>query len=138
MIVIVVNNNNNSINNKNDNDMKIFLCCDLKLDHLVLNSQINISMYQFDAELLLLRHQKLHLDWELKMADLRRLTLCQELLLLMEFAKREVGLQEALDKFVREENGITVCICLVLFPCFTSSHINMDVMRQTFMKTFLS
>lgn len=68
-------------------------------------------MYQFDAELMLLRHQKLHLDWQLKLADLRQLTLYQELLLLKEFERREDGLQGKLNGRIREENSITVCGC---------------------------
>lgn len=65
-------------------------------------------MCQFDAELLLLRHQKLHLDWQLKLADLRQLTLYQELLLLKDFERREDGLQEKLNGRVREQDGVMV------------------------------
>uniref|UniRef100_A0A7N6BMS0 Cilia- and flagella-associated protein 44 n=1 Tax=Anabas testudineus TaxID=64144 RepID=A0A7N6BMS0_ANATE len=69
--------------------------------------QMESSVYQFDAELMLLRHQKLHLDWQLKLADLRQLTLYQELLLLKEFERREDGLQGKLNGRIREENSIT-------------------------------
>lgn len=65
-------------------------------------------MCQFDAELMLLHHQKVHLDWQLKLADLRKLTLFQELLLLKEFERREDSLQEKLNECIREENSITV------------------------------
>lgn len=65
-------------------------------------------MCQFDAELLLLRHQKLRLDWQLKLADLHQLTLYQELLLLKEFERREDSLQEKLNGRIKEENSITV------------------------------
>lgn len=66
------------------------------------------SIRQFDAEFQLLRHQKLRLDWQLKLADLRQLTLYQELLLLKEFERREESLQEKLDGCIKEENSITV------------------------------
>lgn len=66
------------------------------------------SVCQFDAELMLLRHQKLRLDWELKMADLRQLTLYQELLFLKDFERREDGLQEILNGRIKEEGKITV------------------------------
>lgn len=65
-------------------------------------------MCQFDAELMLLRHQKLCLDWQLKMADLRQLTLYQELLILKEFDRREDSLQENLNGRIKEESSITV------------------------------
>lgn len=70
--------------------------------------QMESSVCQFDAELLLLRHQKLHLDWQLKLADLRQLTLYQELLLLKDFERREDSLQEKLNGRIREENSIMV------------------------------
>nr|XP_046230506.1 cilia- and flagella-associated protein 44 isoform X2 [Scatophagus argus] len=69
--------------------------------------QMESSMCQFDAELHLLRHQKLLLDWQLKVADLRQLTLYQELLLLKEFVRREESLQEKLDERIKEKNSIT-------------------------------
>ncbi|KAM3599542.1 uncharacterized protein V6R79_007770 [Siganus canaliculatus] len=47
--------------------------------------QMDESVCRFDAELLLLRHKKLRLDWQLKLAELHQLTLYQELLILMEF-----------------------------------------------------
>ncbi|KAK1884326.1 Cilia- and flagella-associated protein 44 [Dissostichus eleginoides] len=65
------------------------------------------SVWQFDAELVLLRHQKLHLDWQLKLADLRELTLYQELLLLKEFERREDSMQENLSARTKEEISIT-------------------------------
>ncbi|XP_071321915.1 cilia- and flagella-associated protein 44 [Trachinotus anak] len=68
--------------------------------------QMESSVCLFDAELLLLRHEKLRLDWQLKMADLRQLTLYQELLLLKEFERREDTLQERLNTRVKEENII--------------------------------
>uniref|UniRef100_A0A8C4IP88 Cilia- and flagella-associated protein 44 n=1 Tax=Dicentrarchus labrax TaxID=13489 RepID=A0A8C4IP88_DICLA len=67
------------------------------------------SVCQFDAELRLLRHQKLRLDWQLKLADLRQLTLYQELLLLKDFERREDDLQEKLNECIKEEDSITEC-----------------------------
>ncbi|XP_032395282.1 cilia- and flagella-associated protein 44 [Etheostoma spectabile] len=69
--------------------------------------QMESWVSQFDAELLLLRHQKLRLDWQLKMADLRQMTLFQELLLLKEFERREDRLQENLSERIKEEKSIT-------------------------------
>ncbi|TMS08587.1 cilia- and flagella-associated protein 44 [Larimichthys crocea] len=69
--------------------------------------QMEILVCQFDAELQLLRHQKLRLDWQLKQADLCQLTLYQEVLLLKEFEKREDKLQETIDECIKEENSIT-------------------------------
>uniref|UniRef100_A0A3B4XPH3 Cilia- and flagella-associated protein 44 n=1 Tax=Seriola lalandi dorsalis TaxID=1841481 RepID=A0A3B4XPH3_SERLL len=68
--------------------------------------QMESSVCHFDAKLMLLRHQKLRLDWQLKMADLRQLTLYQELLLLKEFDRREDSLHEKLNARVKEENNI--------------------------------
>lgn len=65
------------------------------------------SECEFDAKLLL-RHEKLHLDWQLKLADLRQLMLYQELLLLKEVDRREGILQENLNARMKEEKGITV------------------------------
>ena len=81
-------------------------------------------MCEFDAALMLLRHQKVRLDMELKMGDLHQLTLYQELLLLQEFESRESGLQEKLDGHLREENSITVrdrALRLTAWQCETTS-----------------
>ncbi|XP_047426661.1 cilia- and flagella-associated protein 44-like [Mugil cephalus] len=69
--------------------------------------QMESSVSQFDAELMLLRHQKRRLDWKLKLSDLQLLTLFQEMLLLKQFERREDSLQEKLNGYVREENSIT-------------------------------
>ncbi|XP_029301209.1 cilia- and flagella-associated protein 44 [Cottoperca gobio] len=69
--------------------------------------QMESSVCQFDAELLLLRHQKLRLDCQLKMADLSQLTLYQELLILKEFESREDSLHEKLNTRIKEEISIT-------------------------------
>ncbi|XP_041693955.1 cilia- and flagella-associated protein 44 isoform X1 [Coregonus clupeaformis] len=68
--------------------------------------QMSSSVWQFDAELCLLRHEKLWLDIQMKLADLRHVTLFQELLLLKEFEKRENSLQERLNACVEEEEDL--------------------------------
>ncbi|KAG7487289.1 hypothetical protein MATL_G00021590 [Megalops atlanticus] len=67
-------------------------------------SQMREAVWRFDAELQILRHEKLCLDMQMKMADLRHVTLFQELLLLKDFEKRENTLQERLQARVQEEN----------------------------------
>ncbi|KAL0968428.1 hypothetical protein UPYG_G00266720 [Umbra pygmaea] len=62
-----------------------------------LMEQMSTLVGQFDAELRLLRHEKLELDIQMKLADLRHVTLFQELLLLKEFEKSENPLQERLN-----------------------------------------
>ncbi|KAI1891221.1 hypothetical protein AGOR_G00141550 [Albula goreensis] len=73
-------------------------------DHLL--SQMEDSMWQFDAELQILRDEKEKLDVQMKMADLRHITLFQELLLLKDFEKRENTLQERLNSRTQEERSI--------------------------------
>lgn len=65
-------------------------------------------MWRFDAELRVLRHEKLELDVYMKLADLRHVTLFEELLLLKEFEKREDILQERLTTYIQEEEEIRV------------------------------
>ncbi|XP_031711807.1 cilia- and flagella-associated protein 44 isoform X2 [Anarrhichthys ocellatus] len=69
--------------------------------------QMESSVCQFDAELMLLLHQKLRLDCQLKMADLRQLTLYQELRILEEAERREDVLEQNLNKRIEEESNIT-------------------------------
>ncbi|XP_041816587.1 cilia- and flagella-associated protein 44 [Chelmon rostratus] len=69
--------------------------------------QMEVSVCEFDTEHQLLRHQKLHLDWQLNGASLRQLTLNQELLLLIKSERREDSLQEKLNGYVKEENSVT-------------------------------
>ncbi|XP_054829046.1 cilia- and flagella-associated protein 44 isoform X2 [Eublepharis macularius] len=57
----------------------------------------------FDAELRLLRHQKLKLDIQMKSADLRHITWFEELLLLKNFEKHEDTLQERVNSLIGEE-----------------------------------
>ncbi|XP_053710641.1 cilia- and flagella-associated protein 44 [Synchiropus splendidus] len=68
--------------------------------------QMERSVSQFDAQLVL-RQQKLLLDWELKLADMHQLTLYQELLVLQEVNQREELLQERLLARLEEQNGVT-------------------------------
>ncbi|XP_056155837.1 cilia- and flagella-associated protein 44 [Lampris incognitus] len=66
--------------------------------------QMESAVWRFDAELRLLHHEKLDLDCQMKQADLRHVTLFQELLLLREFEKRENALQERLNACMEEES----------------------------------
>ncbi|XP_064412807.1 cilia- and flagella-associated protein 44 [Latimeria chalumnae] len=69
-------------------------------------NQISDLLANFDAELCILRHQKLKMDIELKLVDLRHVTLFEELLLLKEYEKREDALQERVNNRVSERNEI--------------------------------
>ncbi|KAM9841109.1 cilia- and flagella-associated protein 44-like [Aulostomus maculatus] len=71
-----------------------------------LNQYVKTSVCQFDLELLLCYHKVKKLNCQLKLADLHRLTLDQELLLLKEVDKREDSLQEKLNKREKEENSV--------------------------------
>ena len=66
------------------------------------------AVWRFDGELRLLRDEKLRLDVQMKLADLRHVTLFQELLLLKEFEKRENTLQERLNTRAQEERELRV------------------------------
>ncbi|XP_039534946.1 cilia- and flagella-associated protein 44 isoform X2 [Pimephales promelas] len=68
--------------------------------------QMEEAVWHFDAELRVLRHEKQELDVYMKMADLRHVTLFEELLLLKEFEKREDILQERLSIYIHEEQEI--------------------------------
>ncbi|CAH1796965.1 unnamed protein product [Owenia fusiformis] len=73
-------------------------------------SQINELLENFDAELRLLRHDKFRLDVDLKNADLRHVTLFEELILLKEFEKRENLLTEKQDNKEQEKIDMQVKI----------------------------
>ncbi|XP_041471026.1 cilia- and flagella-associated protein 44-like [Lytechinus variegatus] len=60
----------------------------------------------FDAELRLLRHEKFNQDVDLKNADLRRVTLFEELQLLKEFEKRENVLAAKVDVKIKERSDM--------------------------------
>jgi len=53
---------------------------------------INDKITQFDGQLKLLRHQKIQTDVDLKMAQLRQITLLEELVLLKQYELRELDL----------------------------------------------
>ena len=94
----------------------------------ILNA-IDEILKRFDAELRLLRHEKFKLDITMKNADLRQVTLFEELVLLKEYEKREDVLaekvsnkqQEKLDMQAKVRNIYIyiyiVCDCL-LYMCF--------------------
>ncbi|XP_056336376.1 cilia- and flagella-associated protein 44 [Danio aesculapii] len=69
-------------------------------------TQMQDSVCRFDAELCVLRHEKQQLDVSLKLADLRHVTLFEELLLLKDFQKREEKLTERLHTYRQEEDDI--------------------------------
>ncbi|XP_070707121.1 cilia- and flagella-associated protein 44 [Pempheris klunzingeri] len=69
--------------------------------------QMDDWVLQFDAELMLLRHNKVRLDCELAQAELHQLTLWQELQIHKEFQTREDSLQEELNRCMEGENSIT-------------------------------
>ncbi|XP_051991128.1 cilia- and flagella-associated protein 44 [Xyrauchen texanus] len=68
--------------------------------------QMEEAVWRFDAELRVLRHEKQELDVQMKLADLRHVTLFEELLLMKEFEKRENVLQERLTTYILEEEEI--------------------------------
>jgi hypothetical protein len=79
--------------------------------------QINELTVTFDAELHLLRHQKLKLDTKMKLSDLHHLTLFQEMLLLKNFEKQENILQERVNSLDKEEQDMQVRAGWILTDC---------------------
>ncbi|KAM5276565.1 cilia- and flagella-associated protein 44 isoform 2-T2 [Hipposideros larvatus] len=71
-----------------------------------LTNRIKELIVTFDAELHLLRHQKLKLDTQMKLSDLHHLTLFQEMLLLKNFEKQENILQERVNSLDKEEQDM--------------------------------
>ncbi|XP_012883971.1 PREDICTED: cilia- and flagella-associated protein 44 [Dipodomys ordii] len=71
-----------------------------------LNNRIQELIVTFDAELHLLRHQKLKLDTQMKLSDLHHVTLFQEMLLLKNFEKQENILQERVNSLDKEEQDM--------------------------------
>ncbi|KAM5281126.1 cilia- and flagella-associated protein 44 [Ctenodactylus gundi] len=71
-----------------------------------LNNRIKELVMTFDAELRLLRHQKLKLDTQMKLSDLHHITLFQEFLLLKNFEKQENILQGRVNSLDREEQDM--------------------------------
>ncbi|XP_051841259.1 cilia- and flagella-associated protein 44 isoform X1 [Antechinus flavipes] len=72
--------------------------------HLI--DRIRELIITFDAEFRLLRHQKLKLDIQMKLADLHHITLFQEMLLLKNFEKQENILQERVNSLDREQQDM--------------------------------
>ncbi|XP_030833850.1 cilia- and flagella-associated protein 44 isoform X2 [Strongylocentrotus purpuratus] len=68
--------------------------------------RIEELVVNFDAELRLLRHEKFNQDLDLKNADLRRVTLFEELQLLKEFEKRENVLAAKVDIKIKERSDM--------------------------------
>ncbi|XP_077352722.1 cilia- and flagella-associated protein 44-like [Festucalex cinctus] len=68
--------------------------------------QMKSSVDQFDKEHMACLEKVQMLDWKLKLANLRQLTLYQELLLLKEVDKSEKILQDKLDKRLKEEDEL--------------------------------
>ncbi|XP_075857541.1 cilia- and flagella-associated protein 44 isoform X2 [Microcebus murinus] len=66
-------------------------------------NRIKELIVTFDAELRVLRHQKLKLDIQMKLSDLHHVTLFQEMLLLKNFEKQENTLQERVNSLDKEE-----------------------------------
>ncbi|XP_077985504.1 cilia- and flagella-associated protein 44-like isoform X2 [Glandiceps talaboti] len=69
-------------------------------------AKIEEMIVHFDAELRLLRHDKLTLEIDLKSADLRHVTLFEELQLLKEFEKRENVLADKVEGKNREKGDM--------------------------------
>ncbi|KAM6162750.1 cilia- and flagella-associated protein 44 [Erethizon dorsatum] len=77
----------------------------LYMQHYLIN-RIQELMVTFDAELRILRHQKLKLDTQMKLSDLHHVTLFQEILLLKNFEKQENILQERVNSLDKEEQDM--------------------------------
>lgn len=69
----------------------------LKYEQETLLDRVSYLLKTFDAELHVLRHEKFKLDVTMKNADLRQVTLFEELALLKEFEKRENILGEKVE-----------------------------------------
>ncbi|NXQ84516.1 CFA44 protein, partial [Nyctibius grandis] len=68
--------------------------------------KINTLVINFDAELRFLRHKKLKLDVQMKSADLRYITLYEELLILKNLEKPENLLQGRVNTLLREQEAM--------------------------------
>ncbi|NXO71888.1 CFA44 protein, partial [Phainopepla nitens] len=65
--------------------------------------KINTLVINFDAELRLLRHKKLKMDVQLKSADLRCITCCEELLILKKLDVHQDLLEEQICALINEQ-----------------------------------
>ncbi|NWU05756.1 CFA44 protein, partial [Cephalopterus ornatus] len=70
--------------------------------------KINMLVINFDAELRLLRHKKLKMDVQMKNADLRYITCCEELLILKKLERHENLLQERIYTLFSEQEATQV------------------------------
>ncbi|NXA70710.1 CFA44 protein, partial [Mohoua ochrocephala] len=68
--------------------------------------KINTLVINFDAELRLLRHKKLRMDTQMKSADLRCLTCCDELIILKKLEVHENLLEEQICALINEQEDI--------------------------------
>ncbi|NWX57545.1 CFA44 protein, partial [Promerops cafer] len=68
--------------------------------------KINTLVINFDAELRLLRHKKLKMDVQMKSADLRCITCCEELLILKKLEVHEDLLEEQICVLINEQEDI--------------------------------
>ncbi|NWV11751.1 CFA44 protein, partial [Ptilonorhynchus violaceus] len=72
--------------------------------------KINTLVINFDAELRLLRHKKLKMDVQMKSADLRCITCCEELLILKKLEIHENLLEEQICALISEQEAIQVTL----------------------------
>ncbi|XP_037992795.1 cilia- and flagella-associated protein 44 isoform X2 [Motacilla alba alba] len=68
--------------------------------------KINTLVINFDAELRLLRHKKLKMDVQMKSADLRCITCCEELLILKKLEIHEDLLEEQICALINKQEDI--------------------------------
>ncbi|NWX34026.1 CFA44 protein, partial [Notiomystis cincta] len=68
--------------------------------------KINTLVINFDAELHLLRHKKLKMDMQMKSADLRCITCCEELRILKKLEIHEDLLEEQICALINEQEDI--------------------------------
>ncbi|NXB34629.1 CFA44 protein, partial [Eulacestoma nigropectus] len=68
--------------------------------------KINTLVINFDAELCLLRHKKLKMDMQMKSADLRCITCCDELIILKKLEVHENLLEEQICALINEQEDI--------------------------------
>ncbi|XP_030912490.1 cilia- and flagella-associated protein 44 [Geospiza fortis] len=68
--------------------------------------KINTLVINFDAELCLLRHKKLKMDVQMKSADLRCITCCEELLILKKLEIHEDLLEEQICAIINKQEDI--------------------------------
>ncbi|KAM9388219.1 cilia- and flagella-associated protein 44 [Phaethornis superciliosus] len=68
--------------------------------------KINALVTNFDAELRILRHKKLKLDIQMKIADLHYITCYEELLILKKLEKHENLLQDRVNTLISEQEAM--------------------------------